>query len=99
MAGSSHTSRQALERSARGSRVKATCLTTFVSDDSGFNLGAGAHIFATRHVGLRADVRYIRGFESLDDEDPIEDSPFFDQPIATEVFNFWRGSVGISIRW
>ena len=37
-------------------------------------------------------MRYIRGFESIDDEDPIEDNPFFDQPFATEVFNFWRGT-------
>ena len=69
------------------------------SNDSGFNVGAGAHIFAGTHVGLRADVRYIRGFESLDDEDPITDNPFFDQTIATEVFNFWRGTLGLTFRW
>ena len=51
------------------------------------------------HFGLRADVRYFRGFESLDDEDPIEDNPFFDQPFATEVFNFWRGTLGVTFRW
>ncbi len=69
------------------------------SNDTGFNLGAGAHLFPSRHVGFRADVRYIRGFESLDDEDPIEDNPFFEQPFATEVFNFWRGTLGVTIRW
>ena len=42
------------------------------SNDSGFNVGGGAHFFVGTHFGLRADVRYIRGFESLDDEDPID---------------------------
>jgi opacity protein-like surface antigen len=69
------------------------------SNDSGFNVGAGAYVFAGTHVGLRADVRYIRGFESIDDEDPIEDNPFFDQPFATDVFNFWRGTLGVTFRW
>lgn len=69
------------------------------SNDSGFNVGAGADIFATSHLGFRADARYIRGFESLDDEDPIQDNPFFDQAIATDVFSFWRGSVGVTFRW
>lgn len=69
------------------------------SNDSGFNVGGGAHVFAGTHFGIRADVRYLRGFESLDDEDPIADNPFFDQRIATEVFNFWRGSLGMTFRW
>ena len=80
-------------------RSESDVFDDITSNDSGFNVGAGAHFFATTHFGLRADVRYIRGFESLDDEDPIEDSPFFDQPIATEVFNFWRGTLGITFRW
>lgn len=69
------------------------------SNDSGFNVGAGAHFFAGTHFGIRADARYIRGFESLDDEDPITDNPFFDQTIATDVFNFFRGTVGLTFRW
>jgi opacity protein-like surface antigen len=69
------------------------------SNDSGFNVGAGADFFVATHFGLRADVRYIRGFESIDDEDPIEDNPFFDEPFAQEAFNFWRGSLGLTFRW
>jgi opacity protein-like surface antigen len=69
------------------------------SNDTGFNVGGGAHFFLGTHFGLRADVRYIRGFESLDDEDPIEDNPFFDQSIATDVFNYTRGTVGLTFRW
>ena len=51
------------------------------SNDRGFNVGGGADFFFGTHFGLRADLRYVRGFESLDDEDPIEDNPFFDQSI------------------
>jgi opacity protein-like surface antigen len=80
-------------------RSEADVFDDITSNDSAFNVGAGLNIFATTHFGFRADVRYFRGFESLDDEDPIEDSPFFDQPIATEVFNFWRGTVGLTFRW
>jgi len=47
----------------------------------------------------RPVLRYIRGFESLDDEDPITDNPFFDQPFATDVFNYWRGTLGLAFRW
>jgi len=69
------------------------------SNDTGFNVGGGADFFFGRHFGLRADLRYVRGFESIDDEDPIEDNPFFDQSIATDVFNYTRGTVGLTFRW
>lgn len=80
-------------------RSDADVFDDLVSDDTGYNFGAGAHFFAGNHFGLRADVRYFRGLESLDDEDPIEDNPFFDQEIARDVFNFWRGTVGITFRF
>jgi opacity protein-like surface antigen len=80
-------------------RSEADVFEDITSNDSGFSLGGGADVFVSTHFGIRADARYIRGFESLDDEDPIEDNPFFDEPFATEVFNFWRGSVGVTFRW
>jgi opacity protein-like surface antigen len=80
-------------------RSESDVFDDITSNDSGFNVGGGAHFFLGTHFGIRADARYIRGFESLDDEDPIEDSPFFDQRIATEVFNFSRGSLGLTFRW
>jgi opacity protein-like surface antigen len=80
-------------------RSESDVFDDIVSNDSGFNVGGGADIFLATHFGLRADVRYFRGFESIDDEDPIEDNPFFDQSFATEVFNFWRGSLGVTFRW
>jgi len=80
-------------------RSETDVFDDITSNDSAFNVGGGLNIFATTHFGFQADVRYFRGFESLDDEDPIEDNPFFDQPFATEVFNFWRGTVGLTFRW
>lgn len=80
-------------------RSESDVFDDITSNDSGFNVGGGAHFFLGSHFGIRADVRYIRGFESLDDEDPIEDSPFFDQSIATDVFNYSRGTVGLTFRW
>lgn len=80
-------------------RSESDVFDDITSNDSGFNVGGGANFFVTTHFGLRADVRYIRGFESLDDEDPITDNPFFDQPFATDVFNYWRGTLGLAFRW
>jgi opacity protein-like surface antigen len=80
-------------------RSESDVFDDLTSNDSGYNFGAGAHFLAGGRVGLRADVRYFRGFESIDDEDPIEDNPFFDQPFANEVFNFWRGTIGLTFRF
>lgn len=80
-------------------RSESDVFDDITSNDTGFNVGGGAHFFLGTHFGLRADLRYVRGFESLDDEDPIEDNPFFDQSIATDVFNYTRGTVGVTFRW
>jgi opacity protein-like surface antigen len=80
-------------------RSESDVFDDITSNDSGFNVGGGAHFFVSTHFGIRADVRYTRGFESLDDEDPIEDNPFFDEPFATEVFDFWRSTIGLTFRW
>ena len=80
-------------------RSESDVFDDITSNDTGFNVGGGAHFFLGTHFGLRADLRYVRGFESLDDEDPIEDNPFFDQSIATDVFNYTRGTLGLTFRW
>jgi opacity protein-like surface antigen len=80
-------------------RSESDVFDDITSDDTIYNFGGGFDMFPTEHVGLRIDARYFRGLESLDDEDPIDDSPFFDQAIATDVFSFWRGTVGLTFRW
>jgi len=79
-------------------RSESDVFDELTSNDSGYNFGAGAHLLAAGRVGIRADVRYFRGFEAIDDEDPV-DNPLFDQPFANEVFNFWRGTIGITFRF
>ncbi len=61
------------------------------STDWGFNVGAGAMFFFSDNVGLRGDVRYFR---SLEDVEPIDD---FNIGLAN--FRFWRGTLGVTIRF
>ena len=79
-------------------RSESDVFDDLTSNDSAYNFGAGAHLLAKGRFGLRFDVRYFRGFESIDDEDPV-DNPLFEQPFANEVFNFWRGTVGATFRF
>ena len=60
------------------------------STDWGFNVGAGALFFFSDNVGLRGDVRYFR---SLEDVEPIDDN------IGFANFRFWRGTLGVTIRF
>jgi opacity protein-like surface antigen len=63
-----------------------------VTDNSfGFNVGGGAMVFLTDHVGFRGDVRYFR---SLEDEDGGDDLD-----IGPGDFDFWRGTFGVAIRF
>ena len=69
------------------------------SNDTGYNLGGGAHLFFGQHFGLRGDVRYFRGLEPLDDEDPSTDDDFFDQQFTKEDFKFWRATLGVTFKF
>lgn len=66
------------------------------SNDTGYNVGGGTHVMLGGHFGLCADVRYFRGLEPLDDEDPSTNDTFFDQVFTKEDFNFWRGTLGVT---
>ncbi len=61
------------------------------STNWGFNVGAGAIGFFTDNIGIRGDIRYFR---SLQDNEPDDE---FD--VAFGDFRFWRGSVGLTIRF
>jgi opacity protein-like surface antigen len=61
------------------------------SSNWGFNVGAGAMFFFTDNVGLRGDVRYFR---SLEDVEPLDELN-----IGLADFHFWRGTVGVTIRF
>ena len=69
------------------------------SNDTGYNFGGGAHLLFNGRFGLRGDVRYFRGLESLDDEDPSADDRFFDQQFTKDDFQFWRATLGVTFRF
>jgi opacity protein-like surface antigen len=58
-------------------------------NDFGFNLGFGAHVFASDHVGFRGDVRYVRSLQN-------EEGQFDDFKVGN--FDFWRWTVGVTFR-
>jgi opacity protein-like surface antigen len=64
------------------------------STNWGFNVGAGAIFFFSDKIGLRGDVRYFR---SLQDDDFDDLDELFDVGLAN--FRFWRGTLGLTIRF
>jgi opacity protein-like surface antigen len=60
------------------------------SNELGFNVGGGAHVFFNDNVGIRGDLRYFRGLQ--DDEENDLDLDLAD-------FDFWRGTVGVTFRF
>lgn len=69
------------------------------TNDLGFNIGFGLNGQFTDTVGIRGDLRYFRGLEQRDDDDPAEDDDFIDEDFGFENFKFWRGTVGLTFRW
>ena len=69
------------------------------TNDLALNFGGGVHFFFTDNIGLRGDVRYFRGLEQQDDDDPLEDDDFIDEDFGLEDFDFWRATIGITFRF
>jgi len=61
------------------------------TNDFGINIGAGIHGFFNDNIGIRGDIRYFR---SLTDNEPDDE---FD--LALSDFDFWRATVGVTIRF
>jgi opacity protein-like surface antigen len=59
------------------------------NNDFGWNLGAGVMGYFNDHVGLRADLRYLRNFQNSDSLDSLD---------FGGNFHFWRGAFGLVIR-
>jgi opacity protein-like surface antigen len=60
------------------------------SNELGFNVGGGAHVFFNDNVGIRGDIRYFRGLQD-DDENDLD--------LDLAEFDFWRGTVGVTFRF
>jgi len=58
----------------------------------GWNLGAGVMGYFNDHVGLRGDVRYLRGFEDLNTGNQVIDLD------GSNQLHFWRTSFGVVLR-
>jgi opacity protein-like surface antigen len=59
-------------------------------NDFGLDVGAGVMGFFSNNVGLRGDVRYFRGFRGTDDNAT---------GLTVSDFKFWRGSLGLSLKF
>src|SRR5712671_5146091 len=57
------------------------------------NVGGGAIGFVTKHVGIRADLRYLRAF-GLDFE-ALEAN----QTLSLKHFDFWRLNIGLAAKF
>jgi opacity protein-like surface antigen len=57
------------------------------TNELGFNVGGGFHLFLSDGVGIRGDARYFRGLEGGDDDLDLED------------FDFWRATAGVTFRF
>jgi opacity protein-like surface antigen len=64
--------------------------TSFDSNDFGFDLGAGVMGFFSENVGVRGDIRYFRSLHNSD-ENGVD--------LSLGSFRFWRGTVGVSLRF
>ena len=60
------------------------------SNELGFNVGGGAHVFFNDNVGIRGDLRYFRGLQN-DEENDLD--------LDLGDFDFWRGTVGVTFRF
>jgi opacity protein-like surface antigen len=58
----------------------------------GWNAGAGVMGYFSEHVGLRGDLRYLRGFEDLKTGNTVIDLD------GNNQLRFWRLSAGVVIR-
>jgi hypothetical protein len=58
----------------------------------GWDLGAGVMGYFNDHVGLRGDIKYLRGFEDMRTGITIIDTN------APGQFHFWRAAVGVVLR-
>ena len=59
-------------------------------NDFGLDVGGGVMGFFSKNVGLRGDVRYFRGFRG---------STTNAAGVGLSDFKFWRGSLGVALKF
>lgn len=75
-------------------QIDGGSLTNISSSNNmlGWNAGAGVMGYFNDHVGLRGDIKYLRGFEDTNTGITVIDLN------AGGQFHFWRAAVGVVIR-
>lgn len=63
----------------------------------GTNVGGGVHLFPSRNVGIRGDLRYFRTFGDLDWDDIRDINGLDDLPLP--AVDFWRATVGVTFKF
>jgi hypothetical protein len=66
--------------------------TLNTKNDFGMDIGGGVMGFFSNNVGIRGDIRYFRGFRGTSDSDSLTG-------LAVSDFKFWRGSLGLSLKF
>lgn len=67
------------------------------SNELAWNAGGGVVFFAGDRVGIRADVRYFRAFDTTLDLTDLSDLDIDDIPLPG--FDFWRLTGGVTFRF
>jgi len=65
-------------------------LTTFDSNDFGFDVGGGVMAFFNDRIGVRGDIRYFRAVNNNDNNS---------LDLNLSDFKFWRGTAGVTFRF
>jgi Outer membrane protein beta-barrel domain len=75
------------------SQIDGGTLTNVSSSNNmlGWNAGAGVMGYFNTHVGLRGDLRYLRGMQSLD-------TGISSINLNGDQLHFWRASIGVVLR-
>jgi hypothetical protein len=73
-------------------------LTNFDTQNNslGYDMGAGVNGYFSRHVGVRGDVRRFHTFQDVDF--PVLGN-IVSQIFVTQKLDFWRASIGLSLRY
>ena len=59
-------------------------------NDFGYDIGGGVMGFFSTNIGLRGDIRYFRSFNGSTDNVT---------GLGLSDFRFWRGSLGLSLKF
>lgn len=85
-------------------RIKGSVNVPFVgsllsaeAQDLGINVGGGVHLFPSRNIGIRGDVRYFRTLGDLTLDDVTDIRGIDDLPLPR--VDFWRVTGGVTIRF